>query len=822
MDASDYQNIRQLLDDYLRMYSSRDDRLTTHFSDDFSGFTGGGDFLVKDREKWVAITRQDFAQVKEPIHIELKDVAIQSLAETVAVATSFFTIHLPIEDHILSRETARLVLIFHKESAGWKISHSSISIPYYLVREGEVYPLKELVERNQALEGMVAERTIQLSEAKDNLQQINEELAREIAEHKRMEMALRKSEEKFSTAFRVSPDAINITRLNDGMYLEVNEGFTLLTGYSSDDVIGRTSLELNIWGNPDDRTRLASELKERGVVNNLEAQFKRKDGSALTGLMSARIIEVDGECCLLSITRDISERKLMEEYLRESEQNLRTLMDSMPSGVWWFDKDSNIEYLNRSFMELFGYTLDDIPTLNDWFVHAYPDPDVRGSYIADRAASIAEAWSRGTAGPPRETKITCKDGTQRHIIINTQFALGRTIEIFTDITTRELFHDQLQKMDKLESLGVLAGGIAHDFNNILTGIIGNISFARTFLDESHKSTAILINAEKAANRAADLANQLLTFAKGGQPIKKAVSVRHILEESASFVLRGSNVSSDIRIPDNLPTVEVDEGQISQVIHNIVINASHAMPGGGTITIRGENATVEAANIMSLAPGRYIRVTFTDAGCGISEDDQKRIFDPYFTTKPGGSGLGLASAHSIVTKHGGNISVSSVVGRGTTFELLLPASDKITTPNVADPAPVMFGGHSGSSVLVMDDEAMIRDMSGLMMDELGYVVRTCSNGEEAISLYKAAKEAGSPYSVVIMDLTVPGGMGGREAAKHILDLDPNARLIVSSGYSNDPVMAEFAKFGFCATLLKPYTIEKITRTLASVFSAGHRM
>ena len=193
MDASDYQTIRKLFDDYLRMYSSRDDRLTTYFSEDFSGFTGGGDFLVKDREEWVAITRQDFAQVKDPIRIELKDLAIQSLSDTIAVATGFFTIHLPIEDHILSRETARLVLIFRKESAGWKISHSSISIPYYLVREGEVYPLKELVDRNQVLEELVAERTIQLSEANDNLHRTNEELAREIAEHKQDGVALSKA-----------------------------------------------------------------------------------------------------------------------------------------------------------------------------------------------------------------------------------------------------------------------------------------------------------------------------------------------------------------------------------------------------------------------------------------------------------------------------------------------------------------------------------------------------------------------------------------------------------------------------------------------------
>src|SRR5512141_2119976 len=201
MNSSDYQIIRQLFDDYLRMYSSRDDRLTAFFSEDFSGFTGGGDFLVKDREEWVAITRQDFSQVRDPIRLELKDVALQSLAETIAVATCFFTIHLPIKDHILSRETARLVLIFRKEATGWKISHSSISIPYYLVREGEVYPLHELVERNQLLEEQVAERTMQLSEANEKLKQTNEKLANEIEEHKQTEEALRVSKEQLRVIF---------------------------------------------------------------------------------------------------------------------------------------------------------------------------------------------------------------------------------------------------------------------------------------------------------------------------------------------------------------------------------------------------------------------------------------------------------------------------------------------------------------------------------------------------------------------------------------------------------------------------------------------
>ncbi|MDR3580496.1 MAG: PAS domain S-box protein [Oryzomonas sp.] len=679
--------------------------------------------------------------------------------------------------------------------------------------------LKPIIQLNQAVSNTVNNGSLMTVDVSsdDEIGELsrNYNLMSEAIQER--EKNLRLSEEKFSTSFRVSPDSININRLSDGMYLEVNEGFAAFSGYMPEDVIGKSFLDLDIWVNPEDRTRLGNGLKERGIVNSFEAQFRRKDGTTLTGCMSARIFEIDGEPCILSITRDITERIKSEEYIRENEKTLQTLMDSMPAGVWWFDDGGNICYLNRCFKEQFGYTLEDIPTLADWFERAYPDPEYRAPYVAAKNALIADALNSGMPVPPREAKITCKDGIQRHLLICTQFAMGRTIEIFTDITERELYHDQLLKVEKLESLGVLAGGIAHDFNNLLTAIIGNISFARTFLSESHKTSQILMNAEKAANRAADLAHQLLTFAKGGQPIKKVVCVKHILEESASFVLRGSNVSCNVEIPDDLYAAEVDEGQISQVFNNIIINATHAMPGGGLISIKGKNTTVNDANIMSLPPGWYIKIAITDTGCGISTENLKKIFDPYFTTKSYGSGLGLASAHSIITKHEGYIGVSSEIGKGTTFEILLPASAHVSAYDDTCKNSNKFDQQEGLTVLVMDDEEIIRAMVSKMMVVLGYQVQTCANGDEAITLYKAAIDSGSPYSAVIMDLTIPGGMGGREAAEHILAIDSNARLIVSSGYSTDHVMAEYGKFGFCSTLQKPYNLEDIKMTLNAVLS-----
>jgi len=349
MDASDYQTIRQLFDDYLRMYASRDDRLTTYFSEDFSGFTGGGDFLVKDREEWVAITRQDFAQVKDPLRIELKDLAIQSLADTIAVTTGFFTIHLPIKDHVLSRETARLVLIFRKESAGWKIAHSSISIPYYLVREGEVYPLKELTDRNQILEELVAERTIQLAEANDNLQRTNEELAREIAEHKQDGVALQQSNQKIEAITSVLPDGIGILSL-EGKIQFISDKLVEMHGYSTeqtDENLGRSVLD---FIDPSNHKLLIDNIRKAlaGESDDKLTEYLavKKDNSRFDIDVNSTVLrDSNGNpTSILYVERDITERKRAEEALRKSEKGYRDLSIKLQDAyLWMSQKKDKIE-----------------------------------------------------------------------------------------------------------------------------------------------------------------------------------------------------------------------------------------------------------------------------------------------------------------------------------------------------------------------------------------------------------------------------------------------------------------------------------------------
>jgi two-component system, cell cycle sensor histidine kinase and response regulator CckA len=521
---------------------------------------------------------------------------------------------------------------------------------------------------------------------------------------------------------------------------------------------------------------------------------------------------------IVGMTRSLAEarraqvRKTAEQALREGEKTLKAVLDVMPVGVTWTDSNGVIKHVNDSFTEWFGYDTEDIPTLDAWLLRAYPDPDKREKYHSHWQAFLDSARNEGTAFQSTESIISSKDGSERHVIVNTHLARNLRLDIFTDITERESLQNRLLNAQRLESLGVLAGGIAHDFNNILTGILGNISMARSILDIPDKLAKLLDNAEKATVRASELATQLLTFAKGGAPVKKTVSLGKIVHESLSLALRGTNVKGVVDIPVDLHDIEADEGQISQVCNNLVINAVQAMPEGGTITVAGMNVTLAAENSPMLPSGSYIRLSFSDEGYGMSEAVQKKIFDPYFTTKTNGMGLGLASVHSIITRHGGHIEVNSKVGTGTTFTLLLPSTGKTSSEEEIGERVTQCGTLAGGSVLVMDDEEMIRELAAEMLSHLSYEVTTCATGEEAVSHYCAAKEVNKPFSLCIMDLTIPGGMGGREGAATILAFDPCARLIASSGYANDPVMADFRDYGFCAAIVKPYTQDNLVQVV----------
>ncbi|MDQ5977362.1 MAG: two-component system, cell cycle sensor histidine kinase and response regulator CckA [Verrucomicrobiota bacterium] len=371
---------------------------------------------------------------------------------------------------------------------------------------------------------------------------------------------------------------------------------------------------------------------------------------------------------------------------------------------------------------------------------------------------------------------------------------------------------ELERSSRLESLGVLAGGIAHDFNNLLTSILGNLGLASMDKRVMDAAGDCLAEAERGARRARDITQQLLTFAKGGDPVRTAVALPDIVTEAANFARHGSNVRFEFDLPADLPPGDVDAGQISRVVHNLVINAVQAMPDGGLVQLSLVAATLRAGEVDALPAGPYLRLTISDSGPGIPADVLPRIFDPYFSTKSqaGSSGLGLATVRSIVKKHNGHIEVESRLGQGTTFRLWLPAAGQ------ESPATGQAGwrsiAHLPARILVMDDEDVIRRVVGRMLALAGHETVFALDGAEAVRAYVAARQSGRPFDVVIFDLTVPGGMGGREALQELLKIDPRVRAVASSGYSSDPVMGNPRAYGFRVSLPKPYDIPDLMRAV----------
>jgi len=414
-------------------------------------------------------------------------------------------------------------------------------------------------------------------------------------------------------------------------------------------------------------------------------------------------------------------------------------------------------------------------------------------------------------------RIRCTDGTWRTIVESSQAVLDKDghvvkwIGTTADVTERLRLENELQRMDKLESLGVLAGGIAHDFNNMMTGIIGNINLARIDDDPDH-SRELLKEAEREVLQARGLTQQLLTFAKGGAPIRSVQDLAHILREAVSFALRGSDVSASFDLPTDLWWASVDKGQLSQVFSNIVINADEAMPAGGTISVVARNITVDDGAYPDLAPGDYVRIDLSDTGVGIAETDLRKIFDPFFSTKRRGSGLGLATSYAIARKHDGYIGVASTPGAGTTFSIFLPAAPGSPAPQPCETAP-RFSGHGRA--LVMDDEPTVRQVAVAMLKRLGYEAEAVPDGASALRADAETRAAGRPFSVILMDLTIPGGMGGQEAAALFRENRTPAQLIASSGYATDPVMAHYREYHFDGVLAKPYSFAELTSVLASL-------
>ncbi len=505
--------------------------------------------------------------------------------------------------------------------------------------------------------------------------------------------------------------------------------------------------------------------------------------------------------------RDVSARLRAEEGLRHSEEFLTDMFNSIQDGLSVLDSDLNIIRVNPA-MEKFGYPQ---PMVGRKCYAVYHNRGVPCEVCPAQETLLTGKVCRIIRHPSTSSDIFVE--IQTFPLINrTSGRVEGVIEYVRDVTETKRAEEERLRLSNLESLATLAGGIAHDFNNILTAILGNIGLAGLELDHTDRSRERLSAAETACLQAQKLAKQLLTFAKGGAPVKQPVSLENLVTEAASFAGRGSQVKCASSFPDHLWPVEADPGQISQVFQNLLINAIQAMPSGGTIKVQGENLAVAAGSNLPLAPGRYVKISVEDQGVGLPADYLTKIFDPYFTTKQKGSGLGLATAYSIVKNHLGHIAVASKLGAGTTFQVYLPASVKKILPQPAEDK----GWCSGKGkILVMDDEPMVRQVLDKMLSRLGYEAEFARDGDEAIALFTQAQKSGEVFAAVILDLTVPGGLGGKETMEQLLKIAPGVKAIVSSGYSEDPVMAEFEKYGFRGIIAKPFKVAELGKILHEI-------
>ena len=567
-------------------------------------------------------------------------------------------------------------------------------------------------------------------------------------------------------------------------------------------------------------------------------------GRLAEGRLSVEVGDLNRRDEIGSMTRAVEvfregaiEKQVAEEALKASEANYRTIFDSANDAIFIHDLDTGqILDVNRKMCEVYGYTSEETRHIDVGTISEGTSP---------YSQKEAMEWIQKAAeGFPQIFEWKCKRKTGEIFWVEVnlkRITIGnedRLLAIVRDTNERKRNEEQriklqgqLQQVQKIEALGILAGGIAHDLNNLLAAILGNIELSMLNAEPGSKRDENLSEAKKASIQAKDLARRFVTFSSGGDPHKKIASMVEIVRNSTTLSLSGSNVKTEFFVPDDLWPVQFDEGQIKQVVGNLAMNAREAMPEGGVLTVTGKNVMLHSGDISNLSEGKYVRVSIEDKGVGIPEGLLDKIFDPYFSTKEMGAqkgmGLGLSICYSIILKHGGHMGVKSKTGVGTNVFFYLPASDSpihngepssISDPDRAETNSVSPVPHSAiRRILVMDDEEMIRDLMGQILARAGYDTAFARDGAEAIDLYKKAMESGQPFDLVFLDLTIKGGMGGMEAVKQLLEIDPHTRAVISTGYFNDPVLARHKEYGFLSAMTKPFTMKEVYRTIEAAMN-----
>lgn len=613
-----------------------------------------------------------------------------------------------------------------------------------------------------------------------------------------------------------------------GVICSMNPSSEKMFGCINNEMVGHkfTKLVPKIYGDKGEQLACAWEDLARQTGTTVLAVGRTRRHATFPIEISLSEMVVDQQKLCVAMIRDVTERKRFEMEMAADKESLAVTLRSIEDGVITTDVQGKIIMINKAGEQLTGWSSKEAigqPLKSVFNVSI----DLAAQARAQKSGYRNEAHSILLSMPENAT-LKSRDGAEHIIeevaspIRDSKNEVAGVVLVFRDITERQRNEAERRKAEALEQLGLLAGGIAHDFNNLLTAIIGNISLASLILPPDSEMATRLNDAKNASMRARDLAQQLLTFARGGAPIKKTASIGKLVQDTVSFSLRGSHSRSEFIVGDDLWPADIDPGQISQVIANLVVNADQAMPNGGTLRVTCENFAYRQETspaVPDLTSGNYIRIAIKDEGVGIPENCLKRIFDPYFTTKAKGNGLGLATTYSIIKNHNGLITVESQVHYGSTFTIYLPAS-KLQELPVAEPPRQVSPAISGTGrILIVDDEEAIRALVEFTLERLGYQVSQAESALEGVELYRQKLEAGERFDVVILDLTLPGGMGGKEALKKLIEIDPTVNAIVSSGYALDATMSRYQDHGFRGVIAKPYEAAELGKIVAEVIASS---